>query len=58
MSWVTDDVGGSAMTSGLVGVLDCLQLCSNDVLGSLDDPLQSYVVLPGAAGIPRYDAVQ
>ena len=57
MSWVTDDVRGPAPTSGLVDVLNCRQLCPNDVLGHLDDTLQSFLVLSGAAGIPRCDAV-
>lgn len=45
------------MAWGLVDVLDCRQLCPNDVLGRRDDSLQSALVLPGAAGVAHCDAV-
>ena len=57
LGWVTDDVRDPAPTLGLEDVLNCRQLCPNDVLGHLDDTLQSFLVLSGAAGIPRCDAV-
>ena len=40
---------------GLIDVLNGRQLCPNGDLGHRDDPVQSFLVLPGAAGIPRCD---
>lgn len=47
---------GPASTSDLVDVLDCQQLCPNDVLHHLNDPLQSSLNMPNAAGVPCCNA--
>lgn len=57
MGRVLHYVCGLTKTPAFMQDLECWQLCSNDVLGRLDDPLEGVPISSSAAGKPQQRVV-